>query len=347
LLMPGAIARSNFIADLAFNGLHTVHNQFAIDGIDATRVDQPYMSNGYERGARLLTGSLDTIQEFRVQSSGYPAEYGRSAGTSINIVSKSGTNNIHGTLFEFFRNSALDARNFFAPANVKPPFRFNDFGGNIGGPIIKNKTFYFVNYEGSRQRIGISGAGTVPSESLRTQIIATSPALAPIVNLYPIGTSRTADPRVDNLVTAKVSQIREDTGSVKLDQRFSSKDNVFVRVNVNDSHTFGPLFGVTASALGVLDFQNVPIRTSNVAIHEQHLFSPSLIGELLAGAQRWGSHIISNEPFPQTAVTGFTAVPGDRGRSIQNATSYQLGGNMSWVKGAHTAKWGVNVYVYR
>jgi Carboxypeptidase regulatory-like domain/TonB dependent receptor len=344
LLMPGAIARSNFIADLAFNGLHTVHNQFAIDGVDATRVDQPYMSNGYERGARLLTGSLDTIEEFRVQSSGYAAEYGRSAGTNINIVSKSGTNSIHGTLYEFFRNSALDARNFFAPANTKPPFRFNDFGGNVGGPVVKNKTFYFVNYEGSRQRIGISGQGTVPSDALRAQVIATSPSLAPIVNMYPHGTSHTTDARVDTFATAQTSQIREDTASVKVDQRFSSNDSVFVRVNVNDSHTFGPLFGVTPAALGVLDFQNVPVRTSNVAVHEQHLFGPSLIGEVLLGAQRWGSHIISNEPYPLTTVTGFTAIPGDRGRSIQNATSYQLGGNMSWVKGAHTIKWGATAY---
>src|SRR5215831_2086715 len=170
LLIPGAVARSNFIADLSFNGLHTVHNQFQIDGVDASRVDQPYMANGFERGARLLTGSLDTIAEFRVQTSNYQAQYGRSAGTNINIVSKSGTNGLHGTLFEFFRNSALDAKNFFAPKTFKPPFRFNDLGGNLGGPIIKDKTFFYVNYEGSRQRIGISGAGTVPSTSLKQQV---------------------------------------------------------------------------------------------------------------------------------------------------------------------------------
>ncbi|MGH9845326.1 MAG: carboxypeptidase regulatory-like domain-containing protein [Blastocatellia bacterium] len=150
LLIPGAVARSNFIADLSFNGLHTVHNQFQIDGIDASRVDQPYMANGFERGARLLTGSLDTIAEFRVQTSNYSAEYGRASGFYINIATKSGGNQIHFTLFEFFRNSALDARNYFANTGPKPPFRFNDFGGNVGGPINKDKMFYFVNYEGSR-----------------------------------------------------------------------------------------------------------------------------------------------------------------------------------------------------
>ena len=344
LLMPGAIARSNFIADLAFNGLHTVHNQFSIDGVDATRVDQPYMSNGYERGARLLTGSLDTIAEFRVQTSNYQAEYGRSAGSNINIVSKSGGNNLHGTLFEFFRNSALDAKNYFAPKTFKPPFRFNDFGGNLGGPIVKDKTFFFANYEGSRQRIGISGAGTVPSALLKQQVLQTSPALAPIVALYPAGTTSTSNPLVDNYVTAKTSQVREDTGSVKLDQRFSDHDTAYLRINVNDTHTFGPLFGVTPSALGNLDFQNVPIRTSNVALHEQHLWSANIISEFLIGAQRWGSHLISNEPFPLTSITGLTTITGDRGRSIQNATSYQAGGNTTIVRGSHTIKFGATFY---
>lgn len=344
LLMPGAIARSNYIADLAFNGLHTVHNQFSIDGVDATRVDQPYMSNGYERGARLLTGSLDTIAEFRVQTSNYQAEYGRSAGSNINIVSKSGGNSLHGTLFEFFRNSALDAKNYFAPKAFKPPFRFNDFGGNLGGPIIKDKTFFFANYEGSRQRVGISGAGTVPSAALKQQVLQTSPVLAPILSLYPAGTSTTSNPLVDNYVTAQTSQVREDTGSVKIDQRFSDNDTSYLRVNVNDTHTFGPLFGVTPSALGVLDFQNVPIRTSNVALHEQHIWTPNLISEFLLGAQRWGSHIISDEPYPLLNITGITAVTGTRGRSIQNATSYQLGGNTTIVRGAHSIKFGATWY---
>ena len=91
LLTPGAVARSNYIADLSFDGLHTVHNQFSIDGVDASRVDQPYMANGYERGARLLTGSLETVAEFKVQTSDYQAQYGRAAGSIVGIVTKSGS----------------------------------------------------------------------------------------------------------------------------------------------------------------------------------------------------------------------------------------------------------------
>ncbi|HTF63660.1 MAG TPA: carboxypeptidase-like regulatory domain-containing protein, partial [Edaphobacter sp.] len=114
LVTPGAVARSRYISDISFDGLHSVHNQFSIDGVDASRVDQPYMANGYERGARLLTGSLETIQEFRAQTSGYPAEYGRAAGSLVNIVTKSGSNQFHGEVYDFFRNEALDASNYFA-----------------------------------------------------------------------------------------------------------------------------------------------------------------------------------------------------------------------------------------
>src|SRR4029453_18649159 len=131
-------------------------------------------------------GSLATIAEFRVQGSNYQAQYGRAAGTYINIATKSGSNEFHGTAFEFFRNNVLDARNFF---NTKPApqaqFRFNDFGGNFGGPIIKNKTFFFINYEGSRQRVGITGTGTVPSQLMRDRVRTTSPALIAILETMP------------------------------------------------------------------------------------------------------------------------------------------------------------------
>ena len=347
LLIPGAVARSNFIADLSFNGLHTVHNQFQIDGIDASRVDQPYMANGFERGARLLTGSLDTIAEFRVQTSNYNAEYGRASGSYINIATKSGGNQTRFSLFEFFRNSALDARNFFANTGPKPPFRFNDFGGNVGGPIIKDKTFYFLNYEGSRQRVGITGTGLVPSDDLRQQALAKSPALRPILEMFPRGTSRTANALVDNFTTAQTSQIREDTASVKFDHNFSGRDSAYVRVNVNDTHVFGPLFGVTPSALGLFDFQNIPVRTSNVAIRYQRIFSPKLVNEFLTGFQRWGSRIISDVPLPLVSVTGLTASPGTRGRTIGNNTVIQWGDTMSYTVGAHTWKWGGTIHRFR
>lgn len=345
LLTPGAVLRSNFIADLSFNGLHTVHNQFSIDGIDASRVDQPYMANGFERGARLLTGSLDTISEFKVQTSDYGAEYGRAGGSYVNIVTKSGTNDIHGSIFEYLRNDIFDARNFFAVKTApKPEFRYNNFGGNIGGPIRKNSTFFFFNYEGSRQRIGITGSGTVPSGQLRSEVLATSPQLAPIVNLFPLGTSHTSDPLVDNFATTSVSNIREDTGSVRLDHKFSASDSAFVRMNINDSYTHGPLFGVFPASLGVLDHQIVPLRTTNIAIHETHLFKPNFINDFLTGMQRWASNIDSREPFPLTTVNGLSVNPGTFGYFLENNNSFQVGDNMSLVKGRHALKWGATIY---
>ncbi len=345
LLTPGAVARSNFIADLGFNGLHTVHNNFSIDGVDASRVDQPYMANGFERGARLLTGSLDTIAEVRVQTSNYKAEYGRSAGTSIAVVSRSGTNELHGGIFDFLRNDFFDARNFFnTKPTPMPKMRYNNFGGNLAGPILPNRTFFFANYEGSRQRIGITGSGTVPSALMRSRTLATSPELAVILEHYPRGTSSTADPLVDNYTTTGVNRVREDTGSIRLDHNFSSHDRLYARLNVNDSEVFGPLFGVIASALGVRDFQQVPVTTTNGVLNYSRVWSPTVIMELSAGVQRWGSQINSELPVPQVSVTGLTTVIGSRRFSRTNSQVNQVGGSVSWVRGGHTLKFGTTYW---
>lgn len=342
LLTPGAVARSNYIADLSFDGLHSVHNQFSIDGIDASRVDQPYMANGYERGARLLTGSLETVAEFKVQTSGYQAQYGRAAGSEVNIVTKSGSNKIHGELYDYFRNDALDAQNFFATS--KPEFRFNDFGANIAGPIRHDKTFYFVNYEGSRQLVGITANGTVPSALLISEVQATSPQLQPILDQMPAGTSATSNPLIDNYTTNKVSNVREDTGSARVDQIFTEKDSAFARLNINDTNTFGPLFGVNSSAYGVNDHQIVPIRTTNVALHEAHIFNPHFLNDALAGMQRWVSTIDSAESVPNTVITGLQIAPGNQGLYFQAATSFQYGDTLTYVRGKHTFKAGGTVY---
>jgi hypothetical protein len=344
LLTPGAIFRSNFIADLTFDGLHSVHNQFSIDGIDASRVADPFMANGFERGARLLTGSLDTVEQFNVQTSDYSAEYGRAAGSYINIATKSGTNDFHGTAYDYFRNNILDARNFFATTGPAPEFRFNDFGGNIGGPIRKENTFFFLNYEGSRQRIGITGSGTVPSAFERSAVEATSPQLTPILNIFPIGTSAGPNQFTDNYTTTQVSDVREDTGSIRFDQVFSTHDSAFVRVNVNDSDVDGPLFGVIPSSLGVDDHQSVPVRTTIVAIHEEHVFASGLVNDFLAGMQRWVSQIDTAEPLPLTTIVGYSVIPGTQGDSLENNTSFQYGDTMSKVKGRHVLTLGGTIY---
>lgn len=344
-LTPGAVARSNYIADMSFNGQHTVHNQFAIDGVDATRVDQPYMANGFERGSRLLTGSQETIAEFRVQTSDYQAQYGRAAGSFVNVASKSGTNEFHGTMFDYFRNNFLDARNFFNTVpSPQASFRYNDFGANLGGPLKHNKTFFFVNYEGSRQGIGITGSGTTLSNLARTDALATSPALAPLVAQYPIGTSSTSDPLVDNYTTVKTLSVKEDTGSFKIDHNFSEKDNLSFRFNMNEGDVNGPLFGVDPSALGLNDHQNVPTRTTNFALHEEHIFNPHFLNDVLIGMQRFASTIGSQEDQPEVFLEALTIDPGDRGIYTEHNTSYQIGDSMSYTVGPHSLKWGATGY---
>jgi hypothetical protein len=303
------------------------------------------MSNGFERGSRLLTGSQETISEFRVQTSDYQAQYGRAAGSYVNIASKSGTNSLHGTLFDYFRNNFLDARNFF---NTKPDqqaqFRYNDFGANLGGPLKHDKTFYFVNYEGSRQSIGVTGSGTTLSALARQETLSTSPALTPIVNQFPIGTATTSDPLVDKYTTVQSLAVKEDTGSIKIDHSFSEKDSMYARFNMNEGDVNGPLFGVDPSALGVNDHQTVPTRTTNIAMHEQHIFNPHFLNETLIGMQRFASSIGSEEPYPEIFLSAVTISPGTRGIYTEKNTSYQIGDDLSLTIGAHTIKWGGIAY---
>lgn len=280
LLTSGAVLRSSEIADLTFNGLQSGNNQFSMDGIDATRDDEAYMSNGSERGAR-LTGSLDTVSEFKVQSGDYSAEYGRASGAYINIVTKSGTNNFHGTLFEFVRNDTFDARNFFQRPGTPAPIRFNNFGGNLGGPVIRNKMFFFANYEASRQSVGIVGSGTELSALGMSQAVE---AVQPIVALMPTFTS--TSPYVSNIILTPtsnslvnsvsflgVNHVHEDTGSARVDNTWGSTDNSFFRLNINTSPVLGPLIGVYPTAFGVADHQAVNTQTTNLALSETHTFS--------------------------------------------------------------------------
>jgi len=352
LLTPGAVLRSSEIADLTFNGLQSSNNTFSMDGIDATRVDEPYMSNGSERGARLLTGSLDTISEFKVQSGDYSAEYGRASGAYINIVTKSGTSSFHGTAFEFLRNDALDARNFFQPPGTPAPIRFNNFGGNFGGPILRNKMFFFANYEASRQSVGIVGSGTELSAGGMAQAVA---AVQPIVALMPTPTSTSKfisnivlTPTSNALVNAVsffgVNRVNEDTGSARIDNNWGASDASFFRVNINNSSVAGPLIGVFPTAFGVDDHQAVNTQTTNLALSETHAFSPTLLNNLLVGMQRYATFVDQSGPFPMINISGLNFSPGDRGLYGREPTDIQAGDSITLVKGSHTVKAGVTAW---
>ena len=147
-----------FGQQLTISGARPQQNNYRLDGISL---------NDYANGApgSVLGGNLgvDAIQEFSVLTSNYSAEYGKTSGGVVNAVTRSGTNGFHGSVYEFLRNSKLDARNFFDDPSGVPPFKRNQFGGAIGGPIVRNRTFFFADYEGIRQSKGITALTTVPS----------------------------------------------------------------------------------------------------------------------------------------------------------------------------------------
>jgi hypothetical protein len=345
LLSPGAVARSSGLSDLAFNGLHPAHNNITMDGVDANRGDQATLSDGFGRGARLLTGSLETMAEFRVQSNNYRAEYGRAAGSTITIATRGGTNTLHGGLFEFFRNNVLDARNFFnIDTQAKDQFRYNNFGGNLGGPLRKNRTFFFANVELSRQRQGVRGTGTVPSAAMREQALRTSPSLAFLLENFPAGQTPTANPLVSSYSRFQSLAVNEETGSFRLDQTVTAKTRFFGRLNMNNGTVDGPLFSILPSALGVTDFQTVPTRTRNAVLNLQHTASPRTILEMTAGFQRTATNGSSETPYPQVNITGVTVVPGSRRLNLSNANVFQYGGAITHVRGAHTIKAGAGLW---
>src|SRR2546428_3374349 len=162
---------------ISVNGARPEQNNFLLDGTDINNV---YNKTPGSVGGVLL--GVDAVLEFQVLTNAYSAEFGRSAGGVINAVTRSGTNNFHGSLFEFHRNSALDARNFFDPADKEiPAFKRNQFGGAIGGPIRKDKTFFFAAYEGLIERVGGNRASSLPAPERRRGIL---PGVPP-VTLHP------------------------------------------------------------------------------------------------------------------------------------------------------------------
>jgi Carboxypeptidase regulatory-like domain len=174
LLTPGAqTAGGGSFDNIRFSGRANQQNAIRFDGIEGSSIidASPGNLDGEISTGFRLQSSLETVAEFRVESSNYPAEYGTGSGGQISIVTKSGGNAFHGGLFEYLRNNVLDARNFFDGA-TKSPLRLNQFGGSIGGPIQKDKLFFFVASETLEQRAGVNLVATVPSAAARARAVS-------------------------------------------------------------------------------------------------------------------------------------------------------------------------------
>ena len=241
---------------------------------------------------------IDAVREFNVVPSIDSAEYGHRAGGQINVVTQSGSNSFHGSLFEFLRNSKLDARNYFDyPAGMRiPPFKRNQFGGSAGGPIQKDKTFIFGNYEGFRQRLGLSSVATVPNAQARKgflpdangvyqPVTGFNPAVAPYFALWPEPGPELTDPKT-GLPTGTAQSfsnppnpVREEFGTVRVDRTISDRDTLSGAYTVDDGESNTP--GQNPFSLLL-----VKQRTQIASVSETHIFSPNVVNNFTAGFAR-------------------------------------------------------------
>jgi len=327
MLAPGATNTGDGSQNsVRFMGRSRDDNNFTFDGVDATGVKDPRQ----EANLRLNI-SLDSIAEFRVSSGLYNAESGNGAGAQMNLVSKSGTNTFHASAFEFFRNDKLDARRPIDAA--RPPFRLNQFGGNAGGRIIKDKTFYFANYEGLQQRLAQTFINTVPSAAYKARVAATSPALRPVMDAYKPGTLRTSNADQDQLVSAASQPWTENSGLIKVDHRFNDKTSVFARYNIDN--------GLISELRNVLLETRVSnFRTQNGVVQLQRLFSTNLLAETRLGVNRSALRRDTNGTFNEgVSIPGFVTLQVDR-TEVEIGTSYSLNQSLAWTKGRHNFKFG-------
>jgi hypothetical protein len=275
-LVPGAVdTGGSNQRSVRFAGRGRDDDNFTYDGIDATNIinqaQQPYVR---------LAIPLDTIQEFRIDSMLATAEGGGTGGPQLAVTSPSGTNQVHGDVFEFLRNNMFDAlQPVPVVATGQQPLRLNQFGGSIGGPIVRDKTFFFVAYEGYRQHWGFPLQSFVPSDPFRTQVAAQSPALIPILNAYPHGEIPTSSPDIDEFTSQGTQVATENSAMIRLDQRFTEKTTAFARFNIDRAVNTQPLGNL-------LDRQQLTSNPVNGGIELLHVFSPTLVNEFKFGVNR-------------------------------------------------------------
>jgi hypothetical protein len=341
LLSPGVLpstprlASVNFKGAINVNGNRTFNNVFLLDGVD----NISYSNSFRGENVQLVQPSIEALQEFKIQTNAYSAEFGRSSGAVINATIKSGTNNIHGSVYEFLRNDALDANNFFSNAlgAPKPVRKRNQFGGAVGGPLVKNRTFWFADYEGLRDQEGIPRTRLVPTAAQKAGLFSVAvfdpfaagrpefsknaqgqwvipqnrwdPVGAKIVSLIP-------DPNVAGTTiyaSTPITTTRQDQFDVRIDHQLSSNKTLFGRYSFVDTLTFrpAPLPGLAEGSFNDAFGSNAN-RSQALAIGLTWIFSPGFVGDFRFGWGR-GNYFTSppNSGVDGAAEVGLKNVPND------------------------------------
>jgi Carboxypeptidase regulatory-like domain/TonB-dependent Receptor Plug Domain len=356
-------AERGFGAAVSISGARPDQNSYRLDGISI---------NDYSNGApgSVLGDNLgiDAVEQVSVLGSNYPAEYGRTSGGVINAVTKSGTNAFHGSLYEFLRNSSLDARNFFDGARI-PPFKRNQFGGSAGGPIQKDRTFIFGDYEGLRQSLGVTTVDTVPSVvarsgQLSTGAVQVDPEVARyLAAFYPLPNGPLLGAGDTGIYTFAAQDVtNENYFTVRVDHKFSQNDGLYGTYMRDTSETVQPdTFNELRS--------NIVSNRQVATVHEQHTFSPTVVNVARAGFSRavgiqGGVTSVLN---PALLDPSFAFIPGQLVGSIQGIpgltnfgggptiyhsvtsakniiwNSFQGGDDVFLTRGKHALSFGVGV----
>jgi hypothetical protein len=292
----GGIGVSNSTTgnNFAVSGNRPQQNIFLLNGIEYTGAAENNMQPG---GASQELLGIDAVREFNVLRDSYDAQYGKRPGGQVLIVTQSGTNRFHGSVYEFLRNNALDAPNYFDQGSA-PPFQRNQFGASAGGPIAKNKTFIFANYEGLRQNLHQTSAAFVPDLASRAKA---APSVAPLLNLWP--TPSTGNPDFNGIAevfSSPLQTIHEDFGTLRLDHIFSAKDSLTSVYTVDDGRD------VTATPLDPYSSDILNLREQVFSLEETHNFSSSWLNSARAGFSRAG-YFFTGVPTPGTPAA---SVPG-------------------------------------
>ncbi|MGD0362760.1 MAG: carboxypeptidase-like regulatory domain-containing protein [Bryobacteraceae bacterium] len=291
-------------------GRRTAENLFLLNGIEYTGASQLAVTPGGVSGELL---GIDAIREFNVLTDTYGAEYGKRAGAQVSVATQAGTNAVHGTLFEFLRNSALDARNFFDQGST-PPFRRNQFGGALGGPLRKNKLFLFGNYEGFRQALSVSNVAVVPDAQARLGLLPNAAGVyTKVANLNPAMLAYTAfwpqpngpERLVNGLPTGTAlaynnprQSIREDFGTTRADYTLRASDWLAGVYTIDDGNSLIPLSDPLFASYETL-------RAQVASAQETHVFTPGFLNTFDAGFSRAGFGLDSSLPSSFPASDSF------------------------------------------
>lgn len=342
---------SSLGARIAISGARTSANIFTLDGTDINTTTGYLPSN--VAGATL---GVDTVREFKVLTSNYSAQYGRAAGANIIAISRSGTNDFHGTIFEYHRNDNLDARNFFD--DTRPEFKRNQFGFSLGGPIAKDKSFFFGSYEGLRERLGLTGIARVPTASARQgrlpdRVVTVDPKVKPYLDLYPLPNGRDFGDGTAEFLRADSQRTDEDYLTIRIDHQFSDKHSLFGRFTLDNSKRFDPptipLFATV-----------IETRSRFFTLETKSIFSPNFVNTFRFGLNRSAEFqdlepmrdldpslsFVSGRPFggidPGSGITALTGFSADVPRS-NFLTVPQWYNDVDYTKGRHSIKAGVMI----